>query len=119
MDIVGRLTERVSRKDLVDGDALYGALQQELQNLEQILTDIFEEIAEFAELMQAEGLPAVTSEMRSEEISELPGTVFLRLFSRTGEVLAVSVSDVLDSLPDGVMTTSEDGELTLRIRKAG
>ena len=30
MDIVGRLTDRVSRKDLVDGDALYAALQQEL-----------------------------------------------------------------------------------------
>ncbi len=36
-----------------------------------------------------------------------------------GEVLAVSVSDALDDVPDGAQTTSEDGALTLRIRKAG
>ena len=30
VEIVGRLSERVSRKELADGDALYGALQQEL-----------------------------------------------------------------------------------------
>ena len=30
LDIVGRLTERVARKDLVDGDAVYAALQEEL-----------------------------------------------------------------------------------------
>ncbi len=30
LDIVGRLTEQVSRKDLKDGDALYAALQDEL-----------------------------------------------------------------------------------------
>ena len=33
MDIVGKLTERVSRKELADGDALYAALQDELLNL--------------------------------------------------------------------------------------
>jgi len=33
LDIVGRLTERVSRKELADGDALYLALQQELLEL--------------------------------------------------------------------------------------
>ncbi len=33
MHIVERLTERVSRKDLVDGDALYQALQEELCSL--------------------------------------------------------------------------------------
>jgi fused signal recognition particle receptor len=30
LDIVGRLTDRVARKDLVDGDAVYRALQEEL-----------------------------------------------------------------------------------------
>jgi fused signal recognition particle receptor len=30
LEIVGRLTERVSRRELADGDALYAALQQEL-----------------------------------------------------------------------------------------
>ncbi len=33
MDIVSRLSDRVSRKDLTDGDALYAALQQELLHL--------------------------------------------------------------------------------------
>ena len=33
MDIVGKLTERVSRKDLQDGDALFAALKEELQQL--------------------------------------------------------------------------------------
>ena len=33
LDIVGRLAERVSRKELADGDALYQALQQELLDI--------------------------------------------------------------------------------------
>ena len=33
LEIVGRLAERVSRRELADGDALYKALQQELQEL--------------------------------------------------------------------------------------
>jgi len=33
MEITGRLTERVARRDLVDGDAVYAALQQELQEM--------------------------------------------------------------------------------------
>ncbi len=33
MEIVGRLTDRVARRDLQDGDALYAALQQELLDL--------------------------------------------------------------------------------------
>jgi fused signal recognition particle receptor len=33
MDIVGKLTERVSRRDLEDGDALFAALQEELHKL--------------------------------------------------------------------------------------
>ncbi|MEP5765804.1 MAG: signal recognition particle-docking protein FtsY [Halieaceae bacterium] len=33
LEIVGRLTERISRRDLVDGDAVYAALQQELQEM--------------------------------------------------------------------------------------
>ena len=33
LDIVGRLTDRVARKDLVDGDAVYRALQDELLSL--------------------------------------------------------------------------------------
>ena len=33
LDIVGRLSDRVSRKELADGDALYHALQEELREL--------------------------------------------------------------------------------------
>ena len=33
LDIVGRLSDRVSRKELADGDALYRALQEELREL--------------------------------------------------------------------------------------
>jgi isoleucyl-tRNA synthetase len=36
-----------------------------------------------------------------------------------GEVLAVSMSDNLEDLPDGTASRSEDGSLALRIRKAG
>ena len=36
-----------------------------------------------------------------------------------GEVLAVSISEDLADLPDGVETTSEDGTLTVRLRRRG
>jgi isoleucyl-tRNA synthetase len=36
-----------------------------------------------------------------------------------GEVLAVSMTDDLSKVPDGVESTSEDSSLTLRLRRSG
>jgi heavy metal sensor kinase len=57
---------------------------------ERVDEELTEEIEEFADVMQADGLAAVIAEMRAEEMSESPGTLFLRLFSPEGEVLASS-----------------------------
>ena len=51
--------------------------------------ELAEEIAEFAEVMQTDGLSAVISEMRAEEMSESPGALFLRLLSSSGEAKLV------------------------------
>jgi signal transduction histidine kinase len=50
--------------------------------------ELAEEIEEFVEVMAEGGLQAVLSEMAAEELSETPGTLYLRLLSSSGEVLA-------------------------------
>jgi signal transduction histidine kinase len=55
---------------------------------EAVDEELAEELAEFAELMQKAGIDSVISEMAMEAAGEEPGTIFLRLFSDKGEVLA-------------------------------
>lgn len=50
--------------------------------------ELAEELTEFAELMQKTNISTVISEMAMEAETEAPGTIFLRLFSDQGEVLA-------------------------------
>jgi heavy metal sensor kinase len=57
---------------------------------EQVDEELIEEVSDFTELMQADGLEAVISYLRAEEKAELPGTLFLRLFSPDGTVLAAT-----------------------------